>query len=396
MSNVVCIDNGSSIIKAGFGAEHEPRLLLNNCVGQTKHASMLVSDSTHHPSSQQQQKQDSRRYSSVFIGDEALARKSTCHLSQPMNHSTVNDWDHMEKVWMHMYQKGLEINPEEHPVLLTYHQNQVTNSTRTMELFFEQFQVPALYIGLQSMYTLLASGRVSGLVIDCGDTMMNAVPFFEGQYLRHAKTQMELGGRQVTQYLARLIKVSGERGANLDPTVVGDLDCVTRMKHRHAFVSQDYEADKVKARESSSLTVSHELPDGTVIELNEERFKCAEVLFDPSKIGLEIDGIHENTCLAIRRSDLDLRRTMYENIVLVGGSSLLEGLDTRLTQELIHLAPANMKIQVVKPEKSELLPWIGMSLYAAFYGLTSSDHWISREMYDEYGADELVEQRLHL
>lgn len=308
----------------------------------------------------------------------------------------MNDWHQMEQVWSHMYEQELGVHSEEHPVLLTYHQAQSSvNNARTLEHFFEMFQVPAMYIGLQSMYTLLASGRVNGLVVDMGHTMSSAIPFFEGEYLRHAKTQMEVGGRNVSAHLARLLRTSGTCGVSLDGSI-SDLHVVDSLKHKHVFVAENYEQEKKRAHESSVHCLSYELPDGTVVELNEERFKCAEVLFEPSKMGIEIDGIHETVILAVRRSDLDVRRHLYENIILVGGCSLMKGLEQRLQQELVQLAPANIKVQVVTPAKSEMLTWIGMSLYASFFGLTTHDRWISRDMYEEYGPEALVESKLHL
>ena len=48
-------------------------------------------------------------------------------------------------------------------------------------------------------------------------------------------------------------------------------------------------------------------------------------LFNPELIGEECEGIHEILSGSIQRSDMDLRRTLYQNIVLSGGSTLFRG-----------------------------------------------------------------------
>ena len=55
------------------------------------------------------------------------------------------------------------------------------------------------------------------------------------------------------------------------------------------------------------------------------RFRAPELLFQPDLIGDESEGLHEVLAFAIHKSDLDLRRTLFANIVLSGGSTLFKG-----------------------------------------------------------------------
>jgi actin len=375
MSHIVCLDNGTSEVKIGFGGEEAPRAIVPNMTGTTKQASILVGTGN----------------KKNYIGPEAIARKGTLHLQSPMSHGNVIDWDAMEQVWKYAYMNELKISPEEHPVLMTFNQSNVTNNEKTLELFFEKFQVPALYIGVQSLYSLYGSGRVSGLVVDVGDGVVSTLPIFDGQYLRHARTRVDLGGRDITEYLATLLLL---RGVNLtNPT---ELELVKLIKHKYCFVSESYDEDMKKAQDSSAFDSTFILPDGRELKFSEERFKATEILFNPGMIGLESDGIHENVSLSIRRSDIDLRKTLCENIVPVGGTTLLGGFDNRLTQELINIVPGNMKVKVVTPDSRHYLPWIGMSIYAALNGLSTHSLWITKEDYEENGAVELVEKRVTL
>ena len=373
MSNVICLDNGSFFLKAGFGGEDTPRVEMPNMIGTTKHASILVGTGN----------------KKHYIGNEAIARRGTLNLKQPMEHGNVSDWDKMEEVWRYMFMNELKVAPEDHPVLMSFHLSNMTNNVNTLATFFESFNVPAMYIGVQSLFSLYGSGRTSGLIVDVGDGVTSTVPFYEGEYLKHAKNRVDLGGRDVTTFLANLIKF---RGAHLDN--VTELEVARMIKETNCFVAADYQEELKKIEESSVHELTHILPDGQAITLNEERFKAPEIFFNPALNGMECEGVQENTFSAIRRSAIDVRKTLFENIILVGGSTLTQGFATRLEHEIVLKAPANMKVNVVLPEERHHLQWIGMSIYASLNGLNNRGTWLSREDYDEYGPDALVDERI--
>jgi len=88
--------------------------------------------------------------------------------------------------------------------------------------------------------------------------------------------------------------------------------------------------------------MTYEMPDGSTITIGSERFRCPEVLFKPSLIGKEFAGIHDQTYQSIQKSDVDVRKDLYQNIVLSGGTTLFAGLPERLTKEVQKLAPQNI------------------------------------------------------
>jgi len=89
--------------------------------------------------------------------------------------------------------------------------------------------------------------------------------------------------------------------------------------------------------------------DGNVITVGNERFRCPEVLFQPSFIGKEASGLHDTTFQSIMKCDVDIRKDLYANVVLSGGTTMFPGIGERMTKELTALAPSTMKIKVIAP-----------------------------------------------
>ncbi|KAK2500296.1 hypothetical protein MC885_017594 [Smutsia gigantea] len=126
------------------------------------------------------------------------------------------------------------------------------------------------------------------------------------------------------------------------------------------------------------------LPDGSTIEIGPSRFRAPELLFRPDLIGEESEGIHEVLVFAIQKSDMDLRRTLFSNIVLSGGSTLFKGFGDRLLSEVKKLAPKDVKIRISAPQERLYSTWIGGSILASLD--TFKKMWVSKKEYEEDGA----------
>ena len=99
-------------------------------------------------------------------------------------------------------------------------------------------------------------------------------------------------------------------------------------------------------------------------QIGAERFRAPEILFDPEIIGLEYPGIHQIVVDAINRTDLDLRKALFGNIVLSGGSTLTKGFGDRLLHEVQRLAVRDMRIKIFAPPERKYSTWIGGSILA--------------------------------
>ena len=95
-----------------------------------------------------------------------------------------------------------------------------------------------------------------------------------------------------------------------------------------------------------------------------ERFRAPEILFNPEIIGLEYPGVHQIVVEAIHRTDMDLRKALYGNIVLSGGSTLTKGFGNRLLHEVQRLAVKDMRIKILAPPERIYTTWTGGSILA--------------------------------
>jgi len=287
----------------------------------------------------------------------------------------VTNWDDMEAIWHHVYHMELKTMPEEHPVLLTEAPlNPRQNRDQAAQIFFETFNVPAFYTSVQAVLSLYASGRLTGVVLDSGDGVSHAVPVYEGFSVPHAVRRIDIAGRDVTEYLQLLLRKAGYTFHT-----TAEKEIVRSIKEKACYVALNPMKEE---KDVGGKLDDFVLPDGKVIKIGMERFRAPEILFRPELVGLEYPGIPQIVVEAISKSDLDLRKALFSNIILSGGSTLCLGFGDRLLNDVKRLAGSkDVKIKIFAPPERKYSTWIGGSILASLSSFKKM--WVSAEEYQE-------------
>ncbi|KAL5273536.1 ACTR1A family protein [Megaselia abdita] len=322
----VVIDNGSGMIKVGFAGDNIPKCRFPNYIGRPKHVRVMAG----------------ALEGDLFVGPKAEEHRGLLSIKYPMEHGIVTDWNDMERIWNYIFTKDqLSIFAEEHPFLLTEAPlNPKKNREKAAEIFFETFNVPAFFLSMQAVLSLYATGRVTGVVLDSGDGVTHAVPIYEGFAMPHSIMRVDVAGRDVTRYLKTLIR---KEGFNFRTTA--EFEIVRCIKEKVCYLATNPQKEESQAMDNTDK-VEYTLPDGKKLEVGQARFRAPEVLFRPDLIGEECEGIHEVLMYSIEKSDMDLRKMLYQNIVLSGGSTLFKGFGDRLLAEIKKHGSKDMKIRV--------------------------------------------------
>ncbi|XP_019481920.1 PREDICTED: actin-related protein 3 [Hipposideros armiger] len=341
------VDCGTGYTKLGYAGNTEPQFIIPSCIAIKESAK--VGD--------QAQRRVMKGVDDLdfFIGDEAI-EKPTYATKWPIRHGIVEDWDLMERFMEQVIFKYLRAEPEDHYFLLTEPPlNTPENREYTAEIMFESFNVPGLYIAVQAVLALAASW-----------------------------TSRQVGERTLTGTVID----SGDGVTHVIPVVKQSLETAKAVKERYSYVCPDLVKEFNKYDTDGSKWIKQYTGINAIskkefsIDVGYERFLGPEIFFHPEFANPDFtQPISEVVDEVIQNCPIDVRRPLYKNIVLSGGSTMFRDFGRRLQRDLKRTVDARLKlseelsggrlkpkpidVQVITHHMQRYAVWFGGSMLAS-------------------------------
>lgn len=321
--SVILIDNGSGSIRSGLSGDEKPKSIIPAFVARSSPTS-----------------------TDIFVGPAAQEKAGTLQLVYPIDRGNITNFDIAQKLWSYVFQNELKVDPASLPILLSEAPLPLkAGKEKTAEIFFNVYNSPGISLNYQSNLSLYASGKTTGLVFNSGYSSTYAVPIYEGFSIPHAIIKSKLAGRDIDKKVAEETKKS----------VV--------------------ESQKLK-EQSCSISPNGEFTDYTT--------GAPEILYQPYLGGLdEAPGIDQVIFDSISKTDINVRKSLYDSIFLTGGTTLLGGFQARLEGAVRTLAPKSATVKVVADADRLNAVFVGASIFSGSSGF--KDSVVTKLDYQEVG-----------
>lgn len=341
-----------------------------------------------------------------------------------LNDGMVEDWDLFELMMDHAYNKHIKSEAPLHPVLMSEPSWNTRNKREKLtELMFEKYNIPAFFLCKNAVLSAFANGRPTGLVLDSGLMHTTAVPVYDGYVLSQAIVKSPLAGEFISLECRKMMDdmeidvVPPYLIASKEPVIENapakwkkkeNLPEVTESFQKYMLkdVFQDVAASVLQVSDGpyekesiDNMPATHyEFPNGFNKDFVEERFRLSEGLFDPSMIkdiqgGNSMLGMSHVVTTSVGMCDIDIRPSLYNSVIVVGGNSLITGFTDRLNRDLGCKTPPSMKLKIIASSVSaerRFSSWIGGSILASLGSFQQM--WISKQEYEE-GGKSCVEKK---
>jgi len=389
------IDNGTGYTKMGYAGNSEPSYIFPTMIATKDSPDGTIGEGVEDLD--------------CYIGDQANENAKSYATAWPIRHGLIDNFTHMEKFWQQSIFKYLRAEPEDHYVLLTEPPlNPPENREFTAEVFFEALGVPGLYIGVQAVLALAASWTskkaertLTGTVIDSGDGVTHVIPVAEGYVIGSSIKHIPLAGRDISAFVQTLHR---DRFEPVPPAE--SLDIAKRVKEQHSYVCPDIAKEFAKYDSEPDKwfrvqdCVNQVTKQPYKVDIGYERFLGPEIFFNPeifsSDFTVPLPTVVDNV---IQNCPIDVRRNLYKNVVLSGGSTMFKDFGRRIERDLKRtvearielskqlsggrLQPVPVEVKVVSHGMQRYAVWFGGSMLASTPEFYTVCH--TKQQYDEIG-----------
>lgn len=377
----VILDPGSGYMKCGFAGDESPRAVFKTIAGKpTVNSVSLISSSSGDGKNK------------VYVGEEAAKNSAVLEIHNPITDGLVTDFELLYHIFEHAFCTELRVNPKSVKVLVTEAANNPDkNRWDLFKMLFERFVVPAGQCQVQAVLALYASGRTTGLVFDSGDGVSHTVPVFKGYGLPTSVVATKLAGRSVTKQciwaLGKYHKMNIENENN-------STEIARALKEKVCRMAENFDEEFQALVKGAAETIDYEFKDGSVITCRELIVEPAEVLHRPNNYGYRAKSVSEILKKTIDSLNIEMRRDMFSNTVLSGGTTCIADYEKRFLKEYKLIVPANSvnDVKVSVPSDRKYAVFLGGSILTCLASFAGS--WITLEDYQERGIEACKAKKL--
>ena len=358
----IIIDIGTSSIKAGLSGQEKPSLIFPNYFGEMKYSKSVGS-----------WKDDDKKH---IIGNDCNKYFGVVKLKYPLSHGIFNNSEDISSIFEYIYSNlDMSITEiKEHPVLIAEPLlNPQENRRNIAKVLFDTYKIEQIFFASQPILSLFSTSSTSGAVFESGDGVTQSCIIYEGYTIPGSYKRINLGGKEVTEYLQYLLNKKGHELRNSD-----GFQITKKIKEELCEICSPENENKLEPK-------NYTLPDDSILEIGDERRLAPEILFNPLIREYEYPGIQEILAESINKTNVDLKLQLYGSILLSGGNTNIKGMKERIYKEIKKLAPKKAKIRLHTPSNPENCCWIGGNIISSLE--ISKEMWISVKEYMEKGEN---------
>ena len=356
----IIIDCGSGYCKAGYSGYLNPKITIPTAVWHPESNNMITTNDE----------------SSLLFGNKALEAENGV-LIHPIQKTKIIEWDDFELYLDNLFKNELKIKPEKYGIFMTEPPLTLKSSREKLtELLFEKFNAPFIFITNGAVLSSYGAFKYSGFVLDCGYDSSTIVPVSSGYPYSSCIQTIDVGGKDVSEYLIKKLVKKGYDEKKIKKNII-------YIKEKYCYVENENDKNN-----KNKEIIKCNLPDGTEINLDNEKYLCTEVLFHPEMINKTVGGIANTFCSSVSSIDhVTKKKFEGNNLIIAGSSTLFEGFCDRLKIEIGKYYGGKYKdrMEIINIKERNNLQWIGASTYSLmqiFKGLCTT-----KEEYNNYGPE---------
>ena len=345
LNKQIIIDLGSSEIKAGFLGNPPEIKRLPNIIGENLcKINPSIINKPH------------------YISSECEQYYSDLSIRNPIQRGNFIKEDDIPLIFEYIFSQ-LGLNPEqikEHPLLITEPlNNKYSNSENISQILFEKMNIPALIFAKQPLLSLISTGYSTGIVLESGSDITQSCVSYEGYLIENSCLRFDYGGKDVSNTLNILLK---QRNSDINYiNFFDDIKVLNDIKEKQCYIKtlKDDNEDFV------SVHSEYILPDGSKLNLQDEKILAPEILFNNKLIFQEYFPFHEMVINSIDKCDVNIKGKLYKTIVMSGGNTKFKGIEEKMKTNLSYLIPRGVDIKIRTQINPELNCWNGGNIVAS-------------------------------